>query len=248
MLLRHSLVALLLTGLAACGGGSGGGSPTTPTPVTPAPTVASLSISPATDLVTIQGAVALSATATMSDGTTKAASGTWASDAPSIATVDGTGKVTGIAPGQATVTVTYENVKATRAIRVVPDYQGSWTGDYTVLACQDSGDFHQEDWCKVAMRDLVHVTMTLTQNRDAVTGAWTHRDVKGTVSGTISTDGTLALEGNGNLDNVPLTITGWRSRSTDNKTQSGRFTISMTSSRWSGSSQALIEIRTCTKG
>ncbi len=247
MLTRTTVVALFLTGLAACGGG-GSGSPTNPTPVTPAPTVVSLSISPSTDLIAIQGTVTLGATATMSDGTTKAASGTWASDASAIASVDGTGKVTGVAPGQATVTVTYENVKATRAIRVVPDYQGNWTGDYTVLSCQDSGDFHQEDWCQAAMQDVVRVTLTLTQNRDAVTGAWTHRDVKGTASGSILTDGTLVLDGSGNLETIPLTIAGWRSRSTDNRTQSGRFTLNMSSTSWSGSSQMLVEIRTCTKG
>jgi hypothetical protein len=165
--------------------------------------------------------------------------------------VDSSGKVTGVGSGQATVTVTYDTVRATRTIRVVPDYQGSWTGDYTVLSCSDSGSFHSEDWCKAALRDaIIHVTLVLTQTRDAVTGSWTHAEMAGTAQGTIEADGTLVLSGTGisTADKIPMTIAGWRTRSTDNKTQTGKFTMNFTSSVWSGSSQASVEIRTCTKG
>lgn len=245
---RRLLLVTFLVLLSACGGGGGGSStPSSPTPVTPTPTTASVAITPATDLITINGTAAFSATATMSDGTTKSVTGTWASDATAVATVDSSGKVTGIAPGQATVSVTYDNVKGSRTLRVVPDYQGNWSGEYTVLSCQDTGDFHREDWCKVAMKDLVRLTMALTQTRDAVAGTWTHRDMAGNTSGTIETDGTLVLSGDGKLDNVPMTMTGWRSRSTDNSTQTGTFTLNITSTVWSGSSQAQIDIRTCRK-
>jgi len=248
MLPRTAIVALFLTGLAACGGG-GGGSPTNPTPVTPTPTVVSLSISPATDLVTIQGTVTLSATATMSDGTTKTASGTWASDAAPVATVDGTGKVTGVAPGQATVTVTYENVKATRAIRVVPDYQGAWTGEYRILTCEDTGDFRADEWCEGSLeKGTIRVSLTLTQARDTVTGSWTHDIMSGTTQGTVETSGTLVMNGNGLYDKVPMTIAGWRSLSTDNRTQTGKFTLTFSSSVWKGTAVATVEVRTCTKG
>lgn len=244
---RRSLLPVIsLAVLAACGGG-GGGAPSSPGPVTPAPTTVSVAISPATDLITIQGTATFSATATMSDGSTKSVSGTWVSDPAAVATVDGSGRVTGIGSGQATVSVTYDNVKASRTIRVVPDYQGSWAGEYAVTACQDTGDFHREDWCRSAMRDLVRVTMDLTQSRDSVSGAWTHRDLVGNATGTIETDGSLVLSGTGKLEDVTLTMAGWRSRSTDNKTQTGAFSFSITSTVWSGSSQAQVEIRTCAK-
>ena len=247
MLGRVLLVAAVL-GLPACGGGSS--SPSSPTPApTPAVTTVSVAITPSTDLIKIQGTESFSATATMSDGSSKTVSGTWSSDASAVASVDTSGKVTGVSPGQASITVTYDNIKATRSIRIVPEYQGSWSGDYRVLSSQDSGDFHREDWCTVALANgVIRVTMNLTQTRDTVAGSWTHSSMAGTAQGTIETDGTLALSGTGTMDSVPMTITGWRSRSADNKAQSGKFTLNFTSSVWSGSSQVSVEIRTCAKG
>jgi hypothetical protein len=249
-MVRHVFIILLVLSPAACGGGGGSSSPTTPTPVTPAATTASVAIAASTDMIAIQGTTIFIANATMSDGSSKpGVSATWTSDAASVATVDSSGKVTGVGSGQATITAAYDTVRATRTIRVVPDYQGSWTGDYTVLSCSDSGTFRSEDWCKAALADgIIHVTMALTQTRDAVTGSWTHKQMAGTTSGTIESDGTLVLSGNGKMDTIPMTITGWRTRSTDNRTQTGKFTLNFTSSVWSGSSQAGVEIRTCTKG
>lgn len=245
---RRLVLVLLTLSVAGCGGGgSSSSSPSSPTTTTP--TTVSVAISPSTDVLKIQGTETFTVTATMSDGTSRAVSGTWTSSAASVATVDSSGKATAIASGQATITVTYSGASATRTIRVVPDYQGSWTGDYTVLSCQDSGGFHQEDWCKTAMADpVVRVTMTLTQTRDTVAGTWTHKLMAGAVQGTIEADGTLALTGIGNTEGTPINIAGWRTLSTDNKTQTGKYTLTFTSSVWSGSSQAGVEIRTCTKG
>lgn len=252
MLTRTAVVALFLTGLAACGGG-GGGSPTNPTPVTPTtptPTTASVAIAAGTDMIVIQGTAALTASATMSDGSSKpGVSAAWTSDATSVATVDSSGKVTGIGSGQATITATYDNLKATRTIRVVPDYQGRWTGEYRVLTCEDSGDFRDDEWCKGSLaKGTIRVSMTLTQSRDTVTGSWTHDIMSGTTQGSIETAGTLVMNGNGMYDKVPMTIAGWRSLSTDNRTQNGKFTLTFSSSVWKGTAAATVEVRTCTKG
>jgi hypothetical protein len=246
-MVHRALLMAVIFGLSGCGGGS---SPSAPTPSpTPVATTVSVSINPSTDLLKIQGTETFTVTATMSDGSSKAVSGAWATDAATVATVDSAGKVTGVGPGQAAITVTYDGAKATRTVRVVPDYQGNWTGDYKVLSCQDSGDFSREEWCHTALEDgVIRVSMMLTQARDTVTGPWTHGSMAGTAQGTIETDGTLALSGTGNLDSIPMTITGWRSRSADNKSQTGTFTLTFTSSVWSGSSQASVEIRTCAKG
>jgi len=245
-MVHRALLLVVVLQAAACGGSS---SPSTPTPApATAVTTASVAINPATDLVKILGTEAFTATATMSDGSSKSVAGTWATDAPAIATIDSAGKVTGVAPGQAAITVTYDGAKATRTIRVVPDYQGNWTGEYTVLTCQDSGDFSKEDWCKAALEDgVVRVTMALTQTRDVVSGTWTHDVMSGTAQGTIEADGTLPLAGTGTMDRIPMAIAGWRARSTDNKSQAGKFTMNFTSTVWSGSSQAGVQIRICTK-
>lgn len=246
-MVHRALLVAALSGLSACGGGS---SPSAPTPSpTPTATTVSVSINPSTDILKVQGTETFTVTATMSDGSSKAVSGTWASDATGIATMDAAGKVTGVAPGQASISVAYEGVRASRTIRVVPDYQGAWTGDYRVLSCQDSGDFRNEDWCRSALEDgVIKVSMTLTQSRDTVSGTWVHDVMAGAAQGTIEVDGTLVLSGTGKLDSIPMTITGWRSRSADNKGQTGKFTLTFTSSVWSGSSQASVEIRTCAKG
>ena len=245
---RRLVLVLLTLSVAGCGGGGGSSSSSPSSPTTVTPTTVSVAISPSTDMLKIQGTETFAVTATMSDGTSRAVSGTWTSSAASVATVDSSGKTTAVASGQATITVTYSGASATRTIRVVPDYQGGWTGDYTVLSCQDSGGFHQEDWCKAAMGDpVVRVTMTLTQTRDTIAGTWTHKLMAGAVQGTIEADGTLALTGNGSTEGTPITIAGWRTLSTDNKTQTGKYTLTFTSSVWSGSSQASVEIRTCSK-
>jgi hypothetical protein len=244
---RRIVPVLLTVGLAACGGG-GGGTGTPSSPSTPTLTTVSVAISPSTDLLKIQGTESFTVTATMSDGTTRVVTGTWSSAATGVATVDSSGKVTAVASGQVTLTVTSSGASATRTIRVVPDYQGNWTGEYNVLSCTDSGDFRKEDWCKAAMADpVVRVALTLTQTRDTVAGTWTHRLMTGSVQGTIDADGALTLAGTGINEGTPITIAGWKSRSTDNRTQTGAYALTFTSSVWSGSSQASVEIRTCTK-
>ena len=246
-MVHRALFMAVMLGLSACGGGS---SPSAPTPSpAPAVTTVSVSINPSTDLLKIQGTETFTVTATMSDGSSKSVSGTWASDASAIASIDASGKLTGHTAGQAGISVTYDGARATRSIRVVPDYQGNWAGDYTVLSCQDSGDFTREEWCESALEDgVIRVTMALTQTRDAVGGTWAHDVMTGAAQGTIETDGTLPLAGTGALSGVPMTITGWRSRSTDNRSQTGKFTLAFTSTVWSGSAQATVEIRTCARG
>ena len=71
--------------------------------------------------------------------------------------------------------------------------------------------------------------------------------MSGTAQGTIEADGTLPLAGTGTMDRIPMAIAGWRARSTDNKSQAGKFTMNFTWTVWSGSSQAGVQIRTCSK-
>ena len=247
-MVRRALIMTVALGVGACGGGSS--MPSRPTPTVPSPvTTVMLMISPSIDLLKIQGSATFTVSATMSDTSTKTVTGAWTSDAHGVATVDSAGRVTGIASGQAVISVEYDGLKAIRTIRVVPDYQGNWAGGYAILTCQDTGDFAKEEWCKAALRNgVIRVTMALTQARDALSGSWTHDVMTGTVQGTIEADGTLTLAGTGTLDSTPMSITGWKSRSTDNESQYGTFDLNFASTIWSGSARATVEIRTCTKG
>jgi len=88
------------------------------------------------------------ATATLSNGTSTALnSGSWSSDAPNVAPVDGTGRVSGASSGSANISVDYQGKRGTKAIRVLPNYQGGWAGSYTVGSCTDTLQFQVTGFC-----------------------------------------------------------------------------------------------------
>ena len=73
----------------------------------------------------VDGSETLTATVVPDDATNKEV--TWSSDKPEIVTVDATGKVTGVATGEATITVTTEDGGKTATCKVavkVPDIEG----------------------------------------------------------------------------------------------------------------------------
>lgn len=72
-------------------------------PETPKVTVASVSVTSPNSAITEGQTEQMTATITMSDGSTKAATGTWGSDNPAVATVDQSGLVTAVAAGTVTI-------------------------------------------------------------------------------------------------------------------------------------------------
>ncbi len=100
LLLSCSLLVLFCLML-SCGKNS---TPTTPTtPVTPTPTVASITVTSAHKLLVVGNTEQMTATATMSNGTTTVPSGTWSSNGPSVMSVNQSGLVTAIAVGGANI-------------------------------------------------------------------------------------------------------------------------------------------------
>jgi plastocyanin len=109
--LRQITAAIAITLLASCGGGGGDD----PTPDT---TVASVAVTgPAT--VAPGSTIQLSAAAKNAGGTTLAGLATsWSASPTSVATVNSSGLVTGVANGAATITATISGVSGTRAVTV----------------------------------------------------------------------------------------------------------------------------------
>src|SRR3982750_3869404 len=99
--MRPMIACLLGTLLffAGCGGGNKGGGITQPS----GSTVTGLTLSPATDLFKINGSETFPLPAAVSDGSSRAVTGTWASDALGVAAVDSSGRVTGRGSGEATI-------------------------------------------------------------------------------------------------------------------------------------------------
>jgi hypothetical protein len=87
--------------------------------IRPAP-VARIDLTPPTGPLVVGGTLAVEAVArTAVGGPREDLAITWSSDAPEVAAVDPTGAVTGMAPGQATVTAAAEEVEATVMIEIV---------------------------------------------------------------------------------------------------------------------------------
>lgn len=135
------LMLLVLGTVAACGDSDSSGSPTSSSSTT-----TGVAVTVSSPLRMGQTAQA-SGTETRSGGQTQNITTGWLSDAPAVATVTGAGLVTGVANGRATIYVVAGGRQGQQVIRVVPDYQGRWSGVLRVTSCTESGIFAQVDFC-----------------------------------------------------------------------------------------------------
>lgn len=173
--------------VASCNGGSPPSAPTRSTPP-------SISIT-GTDLILVGS----SETFTALSETGAALGGTWGTDAPTVAAVEAyTGRVTAVGTGTATIFVDAKGIRATKSIRTLPNFSGTWTGMYEETACAASGDFVALGVCPTSEYDFAigQMKMTLTQTRDSVSGEVKLRGgTASDVSGNISPEGTLTFTG-----------------------------------------------------
>jgi len=196
--MRMLALALCLALSAACAE-----SVTAPSTTTPTPAALRIVLPAQGSSIVVGQPVVWTAVATMADGSTAAVNATWVSDAPAVAAVT-SGRVSGIAPGRATIAASYSGVVASTAVRVIPNYSGSWIGTAVYLGCdgfQDSrvcagfneGTIGQVGLVVQQTNDLVTATLDLSYSRKNVAG--NPYQVHGTfaVTGTIEEDGTLVL-------------------------------------------------------
>ena len=120
---RTSGLAVILgsvTFLLGCGSGLSRATPPSTPPSTPPPTVTSITVTPTTAVLNVNGTQQLHATANYSDRTTQdvTASASWTSSNSAVATVSNAGIVTAVAPGSATVTASDAGQTASAAITV----------------------------------------------------------------------------------------------------------------------------------
>ena len=148
----------------ACGAGNGG-SPTAPSSSTP--TASSVTVNLVANLMFL-GFVQQASASTSPPGL----SGTWAATDPRIASVDATGNVRGLASGSTDITYTVGTAVGRAALRVIPEYAGTWVGEYSLTGCSDNGAFQGIDFCRTFTRTGLDATMraTWTQNGTEVIG------------------------------------------------------------------------------
>jgi hypothetical protein len=218
---RHLIGLCLVTAVTTACGGNDDGSPTSPSPTT------------SSIAVTLQGVVLVgktavaTATATLSNGQTQPVTTGWRSDAPAVATVSDSGTVTGVANGQANISVTFGGQQGTRNVRVAPSYGGAWSGQQLIATCSSTGDLsglcNDEDIAST-IGHTFPVALTARHPGDlAVSGEFV---VEGepfpTFSSQIEPDGSIRFSGTVTVEGVRL-VAAWQM----NSTQDGRATGSV---------------------
>jgi hypothetical protein len=124
----------------ACGGGSSSlGSQLSPSGVTLTSLAVTLNPPP------VGSGTQATATATFSNGSTSPVASGFTSDSPSVATVTGSGVVTGVSIGDVTISVDYQGMRASKKVRVLPGYGGLFIGSYTVNGCTATGSYVSTD-------------------------------------------------------------------------------------------------------
>jgi hypothetical protein len=230
-----------------------GGEERPSTTPTPAPTVTALAIASTTDLLKINQSETFTLTATMSDGGTRTVTGTWRSESPAVANVDPSGRVTGVGSGETAISAESSGARATpRTIRVLPDYQGRWSGDWRLAGCTTDGDWTRSDICRdLPVGTLLSFGLALTQDRDTAAGTLTLDDVAGPVQGSIRLAGQLGVGGTFTLTDegitIDVTVTDWETTTTDNQRMTGRFVLVFRAARLQGSVRFDGELRIVAK-
>jgi hypothetical protein len=106
----------------------------------------------------------------LSNGQSQAIAAGWLSDAPGVATVTDAGVVTGIANGRATIYVISGGRQGQQVVRVVPDYQGRWSGGLRVTACTETGFFVTIGFCAMIPVGVIDpYTVSLAQSGEQMT-------------------------------------------------------------------------------
>ncbi len=246
---HHLVVVALLVVAGACGR-SDAVNPAGPS--SSKATVTALAITPATDLIKLKGAESFNATATLSNGSTSSVQATWGSDNASVATIDTGGRATAVSSGQATIFADYQGQRATRLLRVVPDYQGRWSGDFRVAGCGETGDWLGVCADAYPTGSLFPLDLSATQDRDAITGTTDFGDRQpGPVSGSIRMSGHLGVSGTYSMTiegwPVEITVSDWETLTTDNDRMTGRFRLTMRAAGIQGSIYTDGELRVVAK-
>ncbi len=153
----------------------------------------------------------------------------WTSEPKTVASIDRQGRVTTVSAGEAVVSAAVGDKVGSARIRVLPDYSGTWIGEYRIFACSGAADPRT---CGRNMFDvstgqpLLHpFNLTLVQTEDRVSGTGLSQPIP--LTGIVRVSGALVLEGlleQAPLD--PLRVTNWSSQANvESTSMSGGFTV-----------------------
>jgi hypothetical protein len=190
-LTRLLVVAACVAAASACS------DDTTDPPTSPSPGASRLAITPQTDFLTVGTAIVLEARLTEGTSPARTVPADWSSSDGRVAGVERTGRITALGAGSATIRATFGADTASMAVRVAPDFAGTWTGQRRVAGCVHP----RPDVCATTYptNRQVATTLVLTQARDRVSGTLSLSpplaSPSSAVTGTIADLGRLSLDG-----------------------------------------------------
>jgi len=208
-------------------------------PDIPLVTTKSITITSSSAILYIGTTETFTAMATMSDGSTKSVlGGVWSTDNPSVATVgSGTGQVTIVGSGMVNILVSYEGKQGSKAIRGLPNYQGTWSGNYIITSCNATGDFILGGFCDgFAVGTEWPTDLVLTQIEDQVTGRFYLGALSADAIGPVQTDGLLMLTGLVTSDPFTIDVL-WQAQSTTPGQITGTLDWLVLASSYSGNAR-----------
>ena len=243
--------------VAACGGES---SPSSPTPIgssTPStPTVSALRID-GPDAVRTGSTADYTAIATLSNGTTQTVTPTWSSNNTATASVDNNGRLTGQSHGAVTLTATHQGASTTKAVSIVANFGGQWTGRYVMRACDQSGAFAAIAYCQGlgGIGSMGPIGLSITQggnDQSQLAGTISFGGtLTGNVTGNVTPDGRMVIGGNFNVvaSGVAFTfrVGGWESRLSGPSSMTGRWADNLAAVNVPGNAYTENELVTMTR-
>jgi hypothetical protein len=223
------LVLVLLLGMfaIACDGTKNPAVPSLPR----TPTITTLAIS-GDEAVPTGSSSNYTATATLSDGTARSVTPTWSSSNATVAHVDNAGHLDGRTHGVTTLTATHEGITATKGVRVVNDYRGTWVGRFVVNGCDAPpgvcNGYEVDMWEFPVELEVIQTGNDLSEI-SAVFSLPSFFQIRANLSGRVSDDGRLNLAGSsevgGRRGNAWATfhVGAWDTKLSGDEVMTGRW-------------------------
>jgi hypothetical protein len=101
----------------------------------------------------------------------------WRSDHPEVAAITDQGVVTAVGIGRAVLSVASSGEARRQEVRIVPDFDGYWTGTYRISRCTPYPNDAFSSFCTGLDDTIARITFVLTQDDEFVTGTFATDDV-----------------------------------------------------------------------
>lgn len=185
--------------------------------------------------------------ATLVDGSERTLRSTWTSSDPAIATIDANGRLEGRAHGSTTITASYAGGSASKVVRLVNNYAGTWSGSYVIRACSDTGELtdHDGGWCAAGpgrVGTVVNrILLALGQDGSDLTKiTGTFGSYPESLTGVVMADGKLVLSGTlilRDFDDASIVLwtvqlNDWQTTLSSPDDMTGHWSEALNSLRW----------------